>query len=102
MLSIAEAAKAIGVTRLQLYNVINGRREMAACFEKASGGSADLWLRTHAARDLTKVPEPREDHRAPSRAAGFMGVTLGRRSLTRSPIARRSARERLSRHAKAL
>ncbi|MGB6324783.1 MAG: helix-turn-helix domain-containing protein, partial [Methylocella sp.] len=24
-LSVAEAAKAIGVTRLQLYNVINGR-----------------------------------------------------------------------------
>jgi antitoxin HigA-1 len=60
MLSIAEAAKAIGVTRLQLYNVINGRREMAVCFEKASGGSADLWLRTHAARDLTKVHQSRE------------------------------------------
>ena len=37
MLSIAEAAKAIAVTRQQLYNVINGRSavtpEMAVRFE---------------------------------------------------------------------
>ncbi len=57
--SVAEAAKAIGVTRQQLYNVINGKSavtpEMAVRFEKAFGGSADMWLRMQAAHDLAKV-----------------------------------------------
>jgi antitoxin HigA-1 len=64
MLSIAEAAKAIGVTRLQLYNVINGRSavtpEMAMRFEKAFGGGADLWVRLQAAHDLAKMRQSQE------------------------------------------
>ena len=62
--SVAEAAKAIGVTRQQLYNVINGRSavtpEMAVRFEKAFGGGADMWLRMHAAHDLAKVRQSQE------------------------------------------
>src|SRR3990170_168428 len=42
-LSVAEAAKGLGVTRQQLYNVINGKSvvtpEMAIRLEKAIGGS---------------------------------------------------------------
>jgi antitoxin HigA-1 len=58
-LSVAEAANALGVTRQQLYNVIGGKSrvtpEMAVRFEKAFGGSADMWLRMQAAYDLAKV-----------------------------------------------
>jgi addiction module HigA family antidote len=52
----AEAAKAIGVMRQQLYNVSNGKSavtpEMAVCFEGAFGGGADLSLRMRAAHEL--------------------------------------------------
>ena len=58
-LSVVEAAKGIGVTRQQLYNVIGGKSavtpEMAVRFEKAFGGSADMWLRMQAAYDLARV-----------------------------------------------
>ncbi len=58
-LSVAEAAKSLGVTRQQLYNVIRGRSavspEMAVRFEKAFGGSADMWLRMQMNYDLAKV-----------------------------------------------
>src|SRR5580700_10634070 len=58
-LSVAVAAKALGVTRQQLYNVIGGKSavtpEMAVRFEKAFGGSADMWLRMQAAYDLAQV-----------------------------------------------
>lgn len=59
VLSVAEAAKALGVTRQQLYNVIGGKSavtpEMAVRFEKAFGGSADMWLRMQSAYDLAQV-----------------------------------------------
>ena len=58
-LSVAAGARAIGVTRQQLYNVINGRSgispEMAVRLEKAFGGTADQWLRMQAAHDLARV-----------------------------------------------
>ena len=58
-LSVAEAANALGATRQQLYNVIGGKSgvtpEMAVRFEKAFGGSADMWLRMQAAYDLAQV-----------------------------------------------
>ena len=66
-LSVAEAAKAIGVTRQQLYNIINGRSavtpEMAVRFEVAFGGSADVWLTMQAANDLAKVRQSEEEIR---------------------------------------
>lgn len=58
-LTVAEAAKGLGVTRQQLYNVISGRSsitpEMALRLEKAVGGSADHWLRMQAAYDLARL-----------------------------------------------
>ena len=58
-LSIAEAAKSMKITRQQLYNVTHGRSavspEMALRFEKAFGGSADMWLRMQAAYDLARA-----------------------------------------------
>ena len=58
-LSVAEAAKGLGVTRQQLYNVINGKSaitpEMAVRLEKARGGTADLWLRMQVNYDLAEV-----------------------------------------------
>jgi antitoxin HigA-1 len=58
-LSVAAAAKGLRVTRQQLHNVIAGRSavspEMAVRFEKAFGGSADMWLRMQAAFDLAEV-----------------------------------------------
>ena len=58
-LTVAEAAEALGVTRQQLYNVINGKSaitpEMAVRLEKGIGGTADAWLRMQAAYDLALV-----------------------------------------------
>jgi len=58
-ISVAEAAKSMKITRQQLYNVTHGRSavtpEMALRFEKAFGGSADMWLRMQAAYDLAQA-----------------------------------------------
>jgi len=58
-LTVAEAAEALGVTRQQLYNVINGRSgitpEMALRLEMGVGGTADSWLGMQAAYDLARV-----------------------------------------------
>jgi len=58
-LSVTVAAKAMKITRQQLHNVIQGRSvvtpEMALRFEKAFGGSADMWLRMKAAYDLAQA-----------------------------------------------
>jgi antitoxin HigA-1 len=58
-LSVAAGAAGLGVTRQQLYNVINGKSgvtpEMALRLEKAFGGSADVWLRMQVNYDLTQV-----------------------------------------------
>jgi antitoxin HigA-1 len=55
-LSIAEAANGLGVTRQQLYRVINGQcaisPEMAVRLEKAIGGTANGWLRVQINYDL--------------------------------------------------
>lgn len=58
-LSVAEAAEALGVTRQQLYNVLNGKSavtpEMAIRLEKGIGGAAGAWLRLQAAYDLAQT-----------------------------------------------
>ena len=58
-LSVADAAKGLGVTRQQLYNVISGKSaitpEMAVRLEKAIGSTADAWLRMQAAHDLAEI-----------------------------------------------
>ena len=58
-LSVAEAAEGLGVTRQQLYRVINGTHgvtpEMAVRLERAFGGSAEAWLRMQINHELAKV-----------------------------------------------
>lgn len=60
-LSVAEAAKAIGVTRQQLHRVVTGEcaisPEMAYRLEQAIGGTADAWLRLQGNHDLARVRE---------------------------------------------
>jgi antitoxin HigA-1 len=57
--SVAEAAAALGVTRQQLYRVLNGTSaitpEMAVRLEKSIGTSAETWLRMQTAYDLAQV-----------------------------------------------
>ena len=57
--TVAEAAAGLGVTRQQLYRVINGESgvsaEMALRLEKAFGGAADTWLRMQLLHDLARV-----------------------------------------------
>jgi antitoxin HigA-1 len=57
--TVAQAAKGLGVTRQQLYNVINGKSaitaEMAIRLEKGVGGTADHWLRMQMAYDLGQI-----------------------------------------------
>lgn len=57
--TVAEAAEALGITRQQLYNVINGKSaitpEMAIRLEKGIGSTADTWLRMQAAYDLAQA-----------------------------------------------
>jgi antitoxin HigA-1 len=59
VLSVAEAAEGLGVTRQQLYRVIRGENgispEMAVRLEKAFGGGADFWLRMQMSFDLAQV-----------------------------------------------
>jgi addiction module HigA family antidote len=58
-LSIAEAAEGLGVTRQQLYRVVNGTSavspEMAVRLEKAIGSTADTWLRMQMNYDLAQL-----------------------------------------------
>jgi addiction module HigA family antidote len=58
---VAEAAKALGVTRQALYNVINGKTgvspEMAVRLSKGIGGTADGWLRMQLTFDLARLPD---------------------------------------------
>jgi addiction module HigA family antidote len=57
--SISDAAKAIGITRQQLHNLIAGRSgimpEMAVRLEKALGSTADTWLRMQMNYDLARI-----------------------------------------------
>lgn len=57
--SVAEAGRALGVTRQQLYNIIKGKSsitpEMAVRFEKGFGGSAEFWLQLQQNYDLAQA-----------------------------------------------
>lgn len=58
-LSVAEAAKAMKITRQQLYNVMRGKSavspDMALRLEKAFGGGAAMWLGMQSAYDLAQA-----------------------------------------------
>jgi addiction module HigA family antidote len=55
-LSVTEVAKALGVTRQALNNVVNGKAaispQMAIRLAKAFGRTAETWLRMQLAYDL--------------------------------------------------
>jgi antitoxin HigA-1 len=57
--SVAQVAEFLGVTRQQLYRVVNAESsvttEMALRIEKTIGGTADLWLRMQVAYDLAQA-----------------------------------------------
>ncbi|KAF4516152.1 hypothetical protein B566_EDAN000390 [Ephemera danica] len=57
--SVAAGAKALGVTRQAMNNLVSGKAgisaEMAIRLEKAFGGGAETWLRMQAAYDLAQV-----------------------------------------------
>ena len=58
-LTITETAKALGVSRQALNNLIRGKAaispEMAIRLDKAFGGGAETWLRLQAAYDLAQA-----------------------------------------------
>jgi len=58
-ISVTDAAKALGVSRQQLHNIIAGRYkitpEMAVRLEKALGSTADTWLQMQMNYDLAQV-----------------------------------------------
>jgi addiction module HigA family antidote len=60
-LTVTDAARALGVTRQALNNVVNGKGgispEMAIRLEKAFGSTADTWIRMQAAYDLARERE---------------------------------------------
>lgn len=58
-LTVTAGAKALGVSRQALNNLVNGdasiSAEMAVRLSKAFGGSAEVWLRIQVAYDLAQV-----------------------------------------------
>ena len=58
-LSVTEGAKALGVTRQALNNLVNGKSgispEMAIRLEKAFGGRASVWLGLQMDYDLAQA-----------------------------------------------
>ena len=63
-LSVTEGAKALGVSRQALSNLVNGRArvssEMAMRLAKAFGSTTETWIRLQAAYDIAQALE-RED-----------------------------------------
>lgn len=57
--TVAEAAEALGITRQQLYNVLNGKNsitpDMAIRLAQGIGSTAEQWLRLQAAYNLAQV-----------------------------------------------
>jgi addiction module HigA family antidote len=58
-LTVTEAAKALGVTRQALNNLVNGKSgispEMAIRLDKAFGGGAEIWLGLQLDYDLAEA-----------------------------------------------
>ena len=72
-LTITEAAKALGVTRQALNNLVNGKAgispEMAVRLSKAFGGSPEMWLRLQVNFDLAQLPQDQIDVKRYRRAS---------------------------------
>jgi len=62
-ITITEAARALGVTRTTLSELVNGKRgispEMAVRLSQVFGGSAASWATQQAHYDLAQVPAGR-------------------------------------------
>jgi addiction module HigA family antidote len=58
-MNVTEGAKALGVTRQALNNLVNGKSgispEMAIRLDKAFGGSAEVWLGLQLDYDLAQA-----------------------------------------------
>jgi addiction module HigA family antidote len=72
-LSVSDFARRLGVSRVALSRVINGRAavsaEMAIRLSAALGGSAESWLRMQAAYDLWHASKRRRPKIAPLKLA---------------------------------
>jgi len=72
-LTVTGAAKALGVTRQALNNLVNGKAgispEMAVRISKAFGGSPDMWLRLQSNYDLARVRQNETDIKRYRRAS---------------------------------
>lgn len=64
-LTVTAAARALGVSRQALNNVLNGKAgvspEMAIRLERAFGGTADAWLRMQMNYELGRAMKARHD-----------------------------------------
>ena len=71
--SVSDFARRLGVSRVALSRVINGRAavsaEMALRLSAALGGSAESWLRMQAAYDLWRASRKRRPKIAPLKLA---------------------------------
>jgi antitoxin HigA-1 len=72
-LTVTGAAKALGITRQALNNLVNGKAgispEMAVRISKAFGGSPEMWLRLQANYDLARVRQTKIDIKRYRRAS---------------------------------
>lgn len=72
-ISVSEFARRLGVSRVALSRVVNGRAavsaEMAIRLAAALGGSAESWLRLQAAYDLWQASKRRRPKIAPLKLA---------------------------------
>jgi addiction module HigA family antidote len=62
-LTITQAARALGVTRTTLSELVNGKRgispEMTIRLSQVFGGSAESWITQQAKYDLAQIPAGR-------------------------------------------
>ena len=72
-MTVTEFAKRLGVSRVSLSRVINGRAavsaELAIRLAAALGGSAESWLRMQIAHDLWRTQKKARPKIAPLRTA---------------------------------
>jgi len=72
-LSVSEFAKRLGVSRVALSRVVNGRAAMSADMSlrlaDALGGSAESWLQMQAAYDLWRASKKRRPRVEPLKIA---------------------------------
>ena len=90
-LTITDGAKALGVSRLTLSNIVNGKTgispEMAIRLEKMGWSNADMWLRMQQAHDLALARR----RQSRIKVAGLSGVKSQRTARASAKRARQAA-----------